>query len=418
MHVLFLHQNFPAQFGPLLLRLAGKPGWRFSYLHRSGDDTIPGVEKIRYTVTAGATKKTHEYARTFENIAGQSSAAAAALLARPDVVPDLIVSHSGFVSAVPLLERLRCPGVAYLEYYYHTVGADMDFRPDQQPTLDERARARFRNAPLLMDLDAAAVGLSPTHWQRDRFPLEVRGKIEVVFDGFDPAVWRRRPPQGQRKVGRVVVPDDVELVTYASRGFEAMRGFDRFMAFAKALYTRRPKVRFFVVGSDKVSYGADLNRTGGKTFREWVLAQDEYDRTKFVFANPMPPENLAELFSVSDLHVYLTAPFVLSWSLLNAMACGAPILASDTPPVREAIDHERCGLLAGFFDTDAMVRQAERALDDRAFARSLGEAAAERARERYTLDVTVPRHVALFEKAASRRDLLTPDSSPPRGEGG
>ena len=402
MHILFLHQNFPGQFGALMRRLLTVTDWKISFCHRGSTETIPGVECIRYKNEGGATKNTHFYTRGFENIAHQSSAAAEVLAARPDIRPDLIVAHSGFVSAVPLQELYGCPIVAYLEYFYHPVGADMDFRPDQTPNAEERTRARFRNAPLLLDLDAATLGLSPTHWQRDRFPPNFRDKIEVNFDGIDTSIWYPRPAVRPRQVGGVVVPDDIELVTYAARGFEAMRGFDIFMRFAKALYQRRPKVRFLVAGSDRVCYGGDLNRTGGKTFKEWVMAQDSYDLSKFVFLKPMPPEHLAELFSISDLHVYLTVPFVLSWSLLNAMACGATLLASNTPPVQEVIEHDRHGLLTDFFDVDGMVRNAERVLNDPVAHRHLGEAAMQRIQERYTLDVTVPKHIDLFTRAAGR----------------
>ncbi len=403
MHVLFLHQQFPAQFGALLKHLAQKPGWKLSYLHRSGTETIPGVECIPYTVTSGATQKTHDFAKTFENIMGQSSAAAAALQARPDIRPDVIVAHSGFVSAVPLVEQFGCPSIAYLEYFYHTHNADMDFRPEQQPTLHERTRARFRNAPILLDLATASAGLAPTPWQRGRFPIELQPKIEVIHDGIDTTLWQRVPPRDKRQVGRVVVPDHVELVTYTARGFEAMRGFDVFMKFAKALYTRRPNVRFFVVGSEKVWYGADLQRTGGKSYKAWVLEQDDYDLSKFVFAKPMPAENLAELFSISDLHVYLTVPFVLSWSVLNAMSCGSPVLASDTPPVRDVIEQNRTGVLCDFFDVPAMVEQACRLLDDRALARQLGNNAMALVRQKYATEVTAPQHVALLERVANQR---------------
>ncbi len=402
MHLLFLHQNFPGQFGPLLSRLAQDHRYRLSFCHRGGTESIEGVEQIRYPKSGGATQSTHFYTRTIENIAHQSGAAATALAARPEIRPDLIIAHSGFVSFVPLQELYGCPVISYLEYFYHTRGGDMDFRPEQSPSFEERARARFRNASLLLDVEAATVGLSPTHWQRERFPACFQDKIEVIFDGYDPAVWYRRPRlHPQRRVGRLVIPDGVELVTYAARGFESMRGFDIFMAFAKKLYQRRPNVRFLVAGSDRVCYSGDLNRTAGKTFKEHVLAADSYDLSKFVFLKTMPPEHLAELFSISDLHVYLTAPFVLSWSLINAMACGATLLVSDTPPVREVISHEVEGLRTDFFDTDAMVANAEQVLNDPAGHRHLGEAAMKTAAARYSLDVTLPQHRKLFERVAS-----------------
>ena len=400
MHVLFLHQNFPAQFGPVASRLAARPGYRCTFLHRTGDHTLAGVEKVPFKPAGGATARTHYYSRTFENVVWQSYGAYTALKSRPDIRPDLIVAHSGFVSALPLRELFPgVPVVNHFEYFYHPHNSDLDFRPDTPPTDDDRVRARFRNAAMLLDLEGCTAAYSPTHWQQSRFPAALRDKIRVIFDGVDTDVWKPRGRQ-PRKAGRFTVPDHVKLVTYAARGFEAVRGFDIFMKFAKVLYTRRPDVRFLVIGRDRVHYGGDLNRTGGKSFKEWVLSQDTYDLSKFVFVGAVPPEVLAAFFSITDLHVYLTVPFVLSWSLVDALACGATVLASRTAPVCEVIDHERNGLLADFFDVEGLADQACRVLDDPPAFKPLGEAGIELVREKYSLDVCLPRLVNLYEGAA------------------
>jgi glycosyltransferase involved in cell wall biosynthesis len=182
-----------------------------------------------------------------------------------------------------------------------------------------------------------------------------------------------------------------------------VRYIDIFMKFAKQLYQRRPKVRFLVVGADRVCYGGDQKRLGTLTFKEWVLKQDDYDLSKFQFLPPVAPELLATIFSMTDLHVYFTVPFVLSWSLLNAMACGAPILASNTPPVQEVISSGRNGMLSDFFDLAGMVLNADRLLDDRPFARQLGDTAAQDIRDRYRIEVTAPRHRAKLEQAYQSR---------------
>ena len=180
-----------------------------------------------------------------------------------------------------------------------------------------------------------------------------------------------------------------------------MRGFDVFMRMAKRLCERRRDVVFLVAGQDRVCYGGDEEFTGGKTFKQWVLAQDDYDLSRFVFLGLVPPRTLAELFNITDLHVYLTVPFVLSWSLLNALACGATVLASDTEPVREVVEHGRNGLLVDFFDVDAMVETADRVLDCPQDYRPLGAAGAELMRERYGLDVCLPQMLAMYEEATA-----------------
>jgi glycosyltransferase involved in cell wall biosynthesis len=401
MHTLFVHQNFPGQFGPVASRLAARPGHRVTFLHRTGTGSIPGVEQVRFAPAGGATPRTHYYSRTFENVTWQSYAAYTALKARPDLHPDVVVAHSGFLSTVPLRELYPAARfVNHFEYFYHPHDSDLDFRPEYPPTDDDRVRSRFRNAALLLDLENCDAGYSPTHFQRDKFPTAYRDKLSVVFDGVDTEVWKPRA-RTPRKAGRIVVPEGVELVTYAARGFEAIRGFDVFMRFAKALAARRPNARFVVIGRDRVHYGGDLNRTGGKTFKQWVLSQDAYDLSKFVFVGAVPPDVLAAFFSITDLHVYLTIPFVLSWSLFDALACGATVLASGTAPVREVIEHERTGLLADFFDTEGTVEQACRVLDDPAAFRPLGRAGMELVRDKYSLDVCLPELMNLYEGDAS-----------------
>jgi glycosyltransferase involved in cell wall biosynthesis len=155
-------------------------------------------------------------------------------------------------------------------------------------------------------------------------------------------------------VGGRDLPESARIVTYVSRGFESMRGFDIFMRAAKRIYQRYPEVLFVVVGSDRICYDGDEKHIRHRSFREHVLAQDDYDLPKFVFTGLVPVPTLVDLLSLSDLHIYLTVPFVLSWSLMNALACGCTILASDTEPVREVIVDDEHGLLVDFFDVEAL----------------------------------------------------------------
>jgi len=189
------------------------------------------------------------------------------------------------------------------------------------------------------------------------------------------------------------------VVTYVSRGMESIRGFDIFMQVARRLCQRRRDVLFVVVGEDRVCYGGDEEFTGRKSFKEWVLARDEYDLSRFVFTGPVPVGTLAQLFALSDLHIYLTVPFVLSWSLLNALACGTTVLASNTPPVREVVEHGKNGLLADFFDIDGLAAAAGQVLDAPQDYKHLGRAGVEMVRERYSLEVCLPRMLALYEDA-------------------
>lgn len=182
-----------------------------------------------------------------------------------------------------------------------------------------------------------------------------------------------------------------------------MRGFDIFMKVAKKICDLRKDVVFLIAGRDRVCYGGDEKFTEGKTFKEWVLSKDDYDLSRFKFLGLVPPTTLARLFAITDLHIYLTVPFVLSWSLMNALACGTTILASDTDPVKEMIEHEKNGLLVDFFDIDGFVETAMKVLDKPEDYRHLGRAGTEMIQSQYSLDLCLPEMLKLYEEALNLR---------------
>lgn len=402
MHVLFIHQNFPAQFGHIASYLARTRGFRCTFVSEKPAGIAAGIERIQYRIRGGATAQTHYCSRTFENTVWHSHAIFEALKARPDIRPDLVVAHSGFSTSVFLRELYDCPIINYFEYFYRTRQSDMDFRPDFPCSELARLRAHTRNAALLLDLENCDAGYSPTRWQRDRLPGIFHDKVRVIFDGIDTTVWQRTAGAARLLAGERL-PDGTRLVTYVSRGMESMRGFDVFMRIAKRLCDERSDVVVAVVGEDRVCYGGDENFTGGKSFKQWVLDQDDYDLSRIRFLGRLPPHDLARLLSISDLHVYLTVPFVLSWSLMNALACGAVVLASNTAPVCEMITPGENGLLADFFDVDAFVRTARDVLDDPAAYRRLGDAGARMIRDRYSLDLCLPQMLELYEQVTQSR---------------
>lgn len=181
-----------------------------------------------------------------------------------------------------------------------------------------------------------------------------------------------------------------------------MRGFDIFMRVAKRICEARSDVLFVCVGSDRICYGGDLEHLKGQTYREHILAQDDYDPNRFLFTGMASPAELADILNLSDLHIYLTAPFVLSWSMMNALACGCTVLGSDTPPVREMIEDGKNGLLADFFDVDRFTELALRVLDDPQAYRPLGQAGEEMIRRDYSLEKTLPRMLDLYNRTISR----------------
>jgi glycosyltransferase involved in cell wall biosynthesis len=415
MHVLYVHQNFPAQFGHIAYHLAQKPGWRCTFVSETEAGNVQGIEKIQYRRTGGATQHTHFCSRTFENSVFNCDGVWAALKARPDVRPDLIVGHSGFGSTLFLRDLYpTTPIVNLFEYYYRPrhPESDMGYRSDLGWVLPEifYLRARCRNAMILLDLENCTVGYCPTEFQRSTFPETYRDKVRSIFDGIERSVYHGheealRPPverRTARKIGGVEVPASTRVLTYVSRGFESMRCFDLFMKSAKIIYQKFPDVVFLIVGTDRIAYGGDESfLPQGMTFKQWTVAQDQYDLSRFVFLGNVQPRELAQLLAASDLHIYLTVPFVLSWSMMDAMSCGAVVLGSDTAPVREMIRDGENGLLANLFDVEQIADKAVAALRDPAAFRPLGRAAEKLIAGRYSVEAVLPRMIEVYESAAS-----------------
>ncbi len=399
MHVLFVHQNFPAQFGHIASYLVRKHDFRCTFISERPPGNEGGIQRLQYKLQGGATKNTHYCSRSFENFIWHSHGVYETLKAHPEIKPDLVVGHSGFGSTLFLADLYSCPIINYFEYYYRSKNSDMDFRKEFPTSELDRLRVRGRNAMLLSDLENCDAGYSPTNWQRSLFPITYRDKIETIFDGIDTTVWHpHRSTDPVQTVAGQLLPKDKKIITYVSRGFESMRGFDLFMKIAKRIYQERSDVYFVCVGSDRVCYGGDTKHIQVGSFKEHVLSQDNYDMSKFLFPGMLPVRDLAALLARSDLHIYLTVPFVLSWSLMDALASGCRVLASATPPVEEMIQPGVNGLLADFYDIDSFVKQANQVLDDPGAFRELGERAVAMIEQDYSLEKVLPRMLALYDR--------------------
>jgi len=399
-HVLYVHQSFPAQFGHIAAHLIRELGWECTFVSRQGPGTVQGIRLVSYTSAGGATEKTHYFSRSFENAVWHAAGVYEALKElRDELRPDLIVGHSGFGSTLFLPELFpETPIINHFEYFYSGHGSDLDFRPDWPVPEEDVLRTRARNAMVLLDLEYCTAGYSPTHFQHGLLPEAYRSKVRVIHDGVDTAFWRPREPK--KEVAEALrLPPGGRVVTYVSRGLEAMRGFDIFMRTAKRVLERRPDTTFVVVGSDRVAYGGDLRHIPERSFREHVLKQDRYDTERFRFLGNVRPEVLVDLLSLSDLHVYLTVPFVLSWSVLDAMACERVVLGSDTAPVREVIRDGENGLLRDFFDVEGLAAAALEVLEDPASVRGLGEEARRTIERAYSMEAVLPEMLDLYAMA-------------------
>ena len=403
MHVAFVHKNFPAQFGHIAAHLVEQRGCSCTFVSEKAPGRAGGIDKVQYKTKGGATSTTHFCARTFENGIWHASGVYDALKPlRENLQPDLIVGHSGFGSTLFLPALFpNTPIINYFEYYYRQQGGDLGFRPDFPASQANLLRSHARNAMILLDLETCRAGYSPTQFQKSLLPEAYQHKVRILHDGIPTHFWRPRPVENLSINGLAVDPGQC-VVTYAARGFESMRGFDIFMKVARRICEARPDVTVLVAGTDRVCYGGDLAYIAEKSFKDHVLAQDDYDLDRIHFLGRVEPAVLAQMLSRSDLHIYLTVPFVLSWSILDAMACGCTVLASDTAPVREVIRHHDNGLLADFFDVDELTTTALDVLaDPAAYRESLGRAARRTIEERYSMSVIMPQMVRFYESVAN-----------------
>jgi glycosyltransferase involved in cell wall biosynthesis len=403
--ILFIHQNMPAQFKHLAPALAADPRHRVVFITRRKGADLPGVRRVSYDGPRPAGPDTHHYVRLFEASvrSGQQVARAMVELKREGFDPAVIIGHPGWGEMLFVKDVFpRARVISYAEYYYTAHGGDVGFEPGSVVSLDTMCRTRARNAHLLLSLEMADAGLSPTQWQRSRHPAVLQPKIRTIFDGIDTDLVAPDPAARFRlDDGRVLTRAD-EVLTYVARNFEPYRGFPSFIRSLPAILAARPNAHVVITGGDEVSYGQAP--PDGKTWREVMLAEVPLDRLEFAgrvhFTGKLAYQRYLALLQVSAVHVYLTIPFVLSWSCVEAMAAGCVIVGSDTAPVREIISHGETGYLVDMYDIAAISAQTIAALAAGAGNLPLRQAARDLVIDRYALPKCLARQIALVHHVA------------------
>ena len=398
MRVMFLHNNFPAQFGTLA-RYLSRRDHEVTFGTRWKGTPPDWLRMVRYEPRRGVGRTQHPYLALVESavLNGQAFARVGWKMKDEGYSPDLIVAHSGWGPG--LYVRDIWPDAKYLgyfEWYYRTKGSDVGFLAPA--TRDGEHRIRTRNAVILLDLAACHYGLVPTTYQASQFPELARRKLTVQHDGVDTAYFAPRPGR------RLKLPDlDLsrveEIVTYVARGMEPYRGFPQAMAAFAEIHRRRPRAHVVVVGEDRVAYGRRL--PDDDTYRRKALRELDLDRNRLHFTSRLPRNLYREVLLASSAHVYLTIPFVLSWSMIEAMSAGCLLIASDTDPVREVVRDGENGLLVDFFDSGALADRVCEALDRPRDFTHLREAARRTAVQRYAAATLVPQRARLLEAVAN-----------------
>ncbi len=400
--ILFLHQNMPGQFRHLAATFAAAPGFRVSFLTRREGAAMPGIRTIPYPSPDETRETAEPLLAPVEKVLrfGRAVLKAGLALRAEGYHPALIIAHPGWGEALFLREIWpKARIITYGEYYYRAEGGDIDFDPLFPARPEGLARARMMNTHLLLAHEQADRIISPTQWQKDRHPALLHDRIDVIFDGID--TTRVKPDPAARFVlddGTVLTAQD-EVITYVARNLEPHRGIHVLIRALPALLAARPRARVVIVGGEDVSY-SPAPPPPHASWKARLLSEVDLGavQARVHFAGKLPYQTYLALLALSSVHLYLTFPFVLSWSCMEAMATGCLMVASDTGPVREAIAQGENGLLFAFHDHAALVETVCAALDDPARGARLRQAARETVVSRYDLRQCLVDQARLIER--------------------
>ena len=401
MNILFIHQNFPGQFKFLAPALV-QQGHRVLAMTMQKTDAKnwQGVELVHYKAARGTTPNVHPWVSDFETktIRGEACFRAALAMKAQGFTPDVIVAHHGWGESLFLKDVWPTAKLGiYCEFFYSPSGADVGFDPEFPETdPGDVCRLRLKNLNNLLHFEVADAGISPTQWQASTFPDGFRNKITVIHDGIDTHMVSPNPAVTlnlKKSDGSdIALSKNDEVITFVNRNLEPYRGYHTFMRALPALLQARPNARILIVGGNDVSYGArpDKAKYGSDHWKDIFIQEvraqiSDANWQRVHFLGHVPYQYFIPLLQLSSVHVYLTYPFVLSWSLLEAMSAGCAIVASDTMPLREAILQNETGRLVNFFDPAAITREVCTLLDNPSERQRLGSNARAFAQSHYDL---------------------------------
>jgi glycosyltransferase involved in cell wall biosynthesis len=408
MKVLCVHQNFPGQYLHLARYLGTQPEHQVVFITQRQEVDLPGVRKIVYKPRRTVSPQVHHYLRESEAavLNAQEVARIALDLRKAGFIPDVMLGHNGWGEIWYLKDIFpEAPLIGYFEFFYRMHGADVGFDPADPVTPDTAPRLRTKNLGNLLALDTADLGQCPTEWQKSVYPRRYQPILNVIHEGIDTTIVKPDP------AARLIIADKQveftagdEIVTYVARNLEPYRGFPSFMRSLPKILTARPDARVIIVGGDEVSYGARL--PNGQTFRQQMLAElaGSIDLSRVHFLGKIPYAGFVKVLQISRVHVYLTYPFVLSWSMLEAMAAGCLLVGSRTQPVEEVIQHAENGLLVDFLSPEEIANRVIDALEDRKAFDSLRQNARQTIVDRFDLrSICLPAHLRLLNMLVSRK---------------
>ncbi len=399
MKILFVHQNFPGQYREIFQWLIAQGGHEIVFLTQRRDvKQVKGARIVHYATHHKPPESAYAASKYWEECCGNGlgAAFAAKKLDAEGFRPDIVVGHVGWGELTFLKEVWGdVPILGFFEYYFLARGGSVGFDPEFPASDHAPFLMHARNAVNFANIQTVDLGLSPTMFQRDTFPESFHAKIYVKHDGIR---TEKLTPDASASVplerlGRAVTRED-EIFTYMARNMEPTRGFHKFMRALPHILDARPNARALIIGGNEVSYGKASASKGGYRAEMEREVGDRVDWSRVHFLGKVPYAAYRQIIQVSRCHVYLTVPFVLSWSCMESMSMGATIVASDTAPVREVITHGETGLLVDFHDHEALARQVTEVLARPGDVAHMGPAARRHMVEAYDFEtVCLPEHI-------------------------
>jgi glycosyltransferase involved in cell wall biosynthesis len=419
---LFVHQNFPGQFVHIIRHLLKSGDHEILFISEPNQNVIQGVRKIPYQRPALDIPETHLSARELDNGMRRAEAVfkAASGLRYLGFEPDIIIGHHGWGEMLNLRDVWpKAPMLGYFEFYYQHDKADVGFDPEFPTDPSDHGRVRAKNAINHLALNLGGAGQSPTEWQLSTYPDWAKPRIELLWEGVDLDVCSPDPQAHRRtlRIGDLVIKPSDKLITYVSRDLEPYRGFHSMMRALPDLMRARKDLKVVMVGGDGISYGAKPAQGG--TWREVMLQEvgKDIDPDRVVFPGRVPYDVYLSALRRSDAHVYMTYPFVASWSLREAMAIGCPIVGGDTPTVAEFITPNETGLLTPFLTPKIMAQDILRLLDDRKLTAKLRSGARAYAEKRLRMRDYLDNYVRIIQRLTGQDPFAVAKSPMPASVG-
>lgn len=417
MKYLFIHQNFPGQYLHIVKDLARQPDNEIVFISQVTPQTIEGVRNVFYNKTVSSTEIHSSLKELYQAVKrGEEVYKTVKQLKQLGFIPDIIIGHQGWGEMLNLQDVYPdVPVLKYCEFYYHSKGLDVDFDPEFMSDELLPSRVRVKNTINLISANNPGWGQTPTLFQWKTYPKWARDKITVLREGVDLQICHPDAELYKKPIrfdDFVIHPED-KLITYVARGLEPYRGFHIFMRALPKVLKERSDIKIVIVGGDQVSYGAGL--PGNLTWKHYLLQQlgNQLDHSRIHFAGLLLYPDFCNLLKRSNAHVYMTYPFVLSWSLREAMAIGCPIIASDTEPVKEFIVHNKTGVLTPFFDVNALSDHILEVLENQELSKRIRHFAREEAEQSLSLrDYLINYHKLIDDLIHGQKPSLNLGRSP------